>query len=59
MDGVRVGWYRFEWCRRVGGVLVGRKDFVGRLELSGGEEGLVGGLEPAIKVDEDDSPGMR
>ena len=28
MDDVRVGWYRFEWCRRVGGVLVGRKDFV-------------------------------
>ena len=25
------------------------------LELSGGEEGLVGGLEPAVEVDEDDS----
>jgi hypothetical protein len=31
MDGVRVGWYRFEWCQRVGGVLVGWKGFVGRL----------------------------
>jgi hypothetical protein len=25
------------------------------LELSGGEEGLVGGSEPAVEVDEDDS----